>query len=361
MNIQELKRKALAREDLRADEGVYLYTHCSLSELSFIANEIRKTIRPDNTVTWIIDRNVNITNMCISRCAFCNFHTLINKEGGYITTLDEYSKKIKELEALGGNQLLIQGGMHPKLGLDFYCDLFSQLKKRHPHIKLHALGPPEVAYIAKREQMSYSEILQKLIQSGMDSLPGAGAEILSNEIRKQISPGKCSADEWLAVMREAHKLHITTSATMMYGHIESIEDRITHLILLRNLQAEKPADSEGFTAFIPWPFYSKDTELEQKTQKQYPINHLEYIRMIAISRIMLTNINHIQASWLTVGLPTAQLCLHSGAHDMGSIMIEENVVSQAGAQYLIQKEQLPQAIQEAGFIPKLRNQKYEIL
>ena len=273
MNIQSLITKAIQRKDLSLDEGVFLYTHASLSELSFIANEIRKTIRPTNIVTWIIDRNVNITNVCISRCAFCNFHTLINKEGGYITSIDEYSEKIKELEAYGGNQLLIQGGMHPQLGIDFYVDLFKQLKSRHPHIKLHALGPPEIVYIAKRAHMSYKDVLLTLQNAGMDSLPGAGAEILQNHIRKKISPGKCNADEWLEVMREAHKLNITTSATMMYGHIETIEDRIQHLIKLRDLQHEKPNNSEGFTAFIPWPFYSKIPNLQKHTIKifQYSI------------------------------------------------------------------------------------------
>lgn len=361
MNMQTITTKALQREDLTLEEGMFLYTHASLSELMFIANEIRKTIRPNNIVTWIIDRNVNITNVCVSRCTFCNFHTLIHKEDGYITQIEEYAQKIKELEAYGGNQLLIQGGMHPKLGIDFYVDLFTQLKTLFPHIKLHALGPPEVAYIAQRAHMSYADTLRTLQKAGLDSLPGAGAEILQNHIRKEISPGKCSADEWLAVMREAHKLNITTSATMMYGHVETIEDRLQHLIALRNLQSEKPHYSEGFTAFIPWPFYSKNTELAKKHKKSFSIQHAEYVRMIAISRIMLTNISHIQASWLTVGIPTAQVCLYAGAHDLGSIMIEENVVSQAGATYSVKKNQLAQAIRKAGFIPKQRNQKYEII
>lgn len=361
MNIQNLVEKALRREDLSIEEGVYLYTHAPLSLLMYTANEIRKTYRPNNVVTWIIDRNVNITNVCISRCTFCNFHTLINKEGGYITTLDEYTQKIQELEAFGGNQLLIQGGMHPKLGLDFYTNLFSKLKHRHPNIKLHALGPPEIAYIAQREHMSYSEVLTTLIQSGMDSLPGAGAEILHDDIRKQLSPGKCNTQAWLDVMHEAHKQNITTSATMMYGHIETIEQRIQHLTTIRDLQHKKPEYSKGFTAFIPWPFYSKNTVLAQQTGKGYPIQHIEYIRMIAISRIMLTNIDNIQASWLTVGIPTAQICLHAGAHDLGSIMIEENVVSQAGAVFTAKKEELQQAIKQAGFIPQLRNQQYEII
>lgn len=361
MNVQKLLEKALRREDLSIEEGNFLYTQASLSALMYTANEIRKTYRPDNVVTWIIDRNVNITNVCISRCTFCNFHKLINQEGTYITQLDEYSEKIRELEACGGNQLLIQGGMHPQLGIDFYAQLFTSLKQRHPLIKLHALGPPEIAYIAQREHMAYADVLRTLLNAGMDSLPGAGAEILQDHIRAKVSPGKCNTQTWLDVMHEAHKIGIVTSATMMYGHIETIADRMAHLVLIRDLQYKKPSHSKGFTAFIPWPFYSKNTKLAQQTGKSYPIQHLEYIRMIAISRIMLTNIDNIQASWLTVGIPTAQICLHAGAHDMGSIMIEENVVSQAGAAFTAKKEELQEAIQQAGFIPKLRNQGYEIV
>lgn len=361
MNIQNLLQKAIAREDLDAEEGEFLFTHAPLSALMHIANDIRKLYRPTNIVTWIIDRNVNITNVCVSRCSFCNFHTLLNNEGAYITSIDEYSQKIRELESFGGNQLLIQGGMHPKLGLDFYTHLFTELKQRHPNIKLHALGPPEIAYIAKREHMSLRDVLLTLLKAGMDSLPGAGAEILQDHIRKEISPGKCDSQTWLNVMHEAHNIGIVTSATMMYGHIETIRDRMNHLVRLRELQYAKPLHSKGFTAFIPWPFYSKNTALAQQTGKDFRIQHTEYIRMIAISRIMLTNIDNIQASWLTVGIPTAQICLHAGAHDLGSIMIEENVVSQAGATFTTKKEELQQAIIQTGFVPKLRNQGYEFI
>jgi cyclic dehypoxanthinyl futalosine synthase len=361
MNIQKILEKALYRQELTAQEGEFLYKHAPLSLLMYVANTIRKTYRPTGIVTWIIDRNVNITNVCVSRCTFCNFHKLIHHDGTYITELEEYSQKIKELEAYGGNQLLIQGGMHPQLGIDFYVQLFSDLKQRHPNIKLHALGPPEIAYIAQKEHMTHKEVLEKLIESGMDSLPGAGAEILQDHIRKQLSPGKCNTQTWLDVMHQAHILGIVTSATMMYGHIETIADRMQHLVLLRELQNSKPIHSKGFTAFIPWPFYSKNTVLARQTRKEYAIQHLEYIRMIAISRIMLTNIDNIQASWLTVGIPTAQICLHAGAHDLGSIMIEENVVSQAGAMFTAKKEELQQAIIQAGFTPKLRNQGYDII
>ncbi|MDR0941265.1 MAG: CofH family radical SAM protein, partial [Bacteroidales bacterium] len=255
----------------------------------------------------------------------------------------------------------IQGGMNPRLKLDFYVNLFSELKRRHPNIKLHALGPPEIAYIAQREHASPMEVLKTLHAAGLDSLPGAGAEILVDRVRSIISPGKCSAQTWLSIMHDAHQLGLTTSATMMYGHIETIEERMQHLIAVRELQNRRPPHSKGFTAFIPWVFYSKGTQLAAEFPRNYTVQSAEYVRMIAISRIMLPNIEHIQASWLTVGLPTAQLCLHGGAHDLGSIMIEENVVSQAGARYSTQKEELQKAIVQAGFIPRLRNQAYEII
>jgi len=359
LNVHHLLAKALDGSNLSVEEGAFLFRNASLPELQIVADTIRHKFRPENIVTWIIDRNVNITNACISGCKFCNFHKRLNEDGIYITTFEEYDQKIAELEMLGGSQLLIQGGMHPKLGLDFYKNLFSELKRRHPNIKLHALGPPEIAYIAKRENMSHREVLEALHASGLDSLPGAGAEILCDRVRKYLSPGKCDAQTWLDVMREAHKMHLTTSATMMYGHIETIEERMEHLVKIRQLQNEKPSDSDGFTAFIPWPFYSKGTALEKLTQQEFKIRKDEYIRMIAISRIMLPNISHIQASWLTVGLPTAQICLHGGADDLGSIMIEENVVSQAGAMYSVKKNELPEAIKEAGFTPQLRNQHYD--
>ena len=353
--------KALNLQELSIAEGAFLFRTAPLAELQLVADEIRKKFRPNNVVTWIIDRNVNITNACISGCKFCNFHKRLNEDGIYITSFEEYDQKIAELELYGGNQLLIQGGMHPKLGLDFYKNLFSELKRRHPNIKLHALGPPEIAYIAKRESLTAREVLEALHQSGLDSLPGAGAEILCDRVRKYLSPGKCDSETWLDVMREAHKMKLTTSATMMYGHIETIEERMEHLVKIRQLQNEKPSDSDGFTAFIPWPFCSKGTALEKLTQQEFTIRKEEYIRMIAISRIMLPNIPHIQASWLTVGLPTAQICLHGGADDLGSIMIEENVVSQAGASYSVQKNELPNAIKEAGFTPQLRNQHYDFV
>lgn len=307
-----------------------LYEQAPTSELMVLAWQIRQKFHPGNTVTWMIDRNINITNICISGCKFCNFHRKLNGEGTYTTTFEEYRSKITAMLELGGNQLLIQGGMHPSYGLAFYTDLFSSLKKEFPEVRLHALGPPEIVHIARKERMGYREVLVKLIEAGLDSLPGAGAEILCDRVRKEISPGKARTSEWLEVMAEAHILGMVTSATMMFGHIETSMERIEHLIYLRDLQSKKPLDAPGFLAFIPWPFMSQGTELG-KNGSIAPVLPLEYVRTIAMSRIILNNIRNIQASWLTVGKETAQVCLHAGANDLGSIMIEENVVSAAGA------------------------------
>jgi cyclic dehypoxanthinyl futalosine synthase len=270
-----------------------------------------------------------------------------------------YRKKIEETIKYGGDQLLLQGGHHPGLGLEFYTKLFSGIKSEFPHIKLHTLGPPEVAHICKLEKMSHHDVLKALKESGMDSLPGAGAEILVDRVRRLISKGKCGADEWLAIMHEAHKLNITTSATMMFGHVETIRERFEHLVKIREVQAKKPAGAKGFLAFIPWTFQDVDTLLTRIRGVQNLTTPEEYIRMIAISRIMLPNVLNIQASWLTVGKQTAQICLHAGANDFGSIMIEENVVSAAGAPHRFTYKTIQDAISEAGFEPQLRNQQYE--
>ena len=265
------------------------------------------------------------------------------------------------MKCIGGDQLLLQGGLHPKLGIDWYVDLFKNMKQMFPKLRLHALGPPEIVHIAKMESLSYTEILKRLIEAGLNSLPGAGAEILSDRVRKILSPIKCSVQEWLDVMRAAHKLGLTTSATMMFGHIETLDERMMHLVLLREVQAEKPAGFKGFISFIPWPFQDKGTVLAKKSGIRNKVTSEEYIRMIAISRIMLPNIPNIQASWLTVGKETAQLCLHAGANDFGSIMIEENVVSVAGATYKFDVKGIQEAICEAGFRPSRRNQEFELV
>lgn len=360
LNLDPLYIRALNRDPLSQEEGAALYMNAPTPELILIANQLRQILHPEKIVTWMIDRNINITNICISGCKFCNFHRKLNAEETYTTTPDEYKAKIESMIRLGGNQILLQGGMHPQYGLKFYTDLFSYLKKEYPNVKLHALGPPEIVHIARKERMTYREVLERLIAAGLDSLPGAGAEILCDRIRKELSPGKALAEDWLGVMKEAHILGMVTSATMMFGHIETLHERIEHLILLRDLQAEKPEFSPGFKAFIPWPFMSEGTQLEKEVEIS-PVLPIEYVRTIAISRILLNNIENIQASWLTVGKETAQLCLHAGANDLGSIMIEENVVSAAGASFKMDASEIQKTITDAGFTPRLRNQAYELI
>ncbi len=359
MQLADLYQKALKFEFLSIEEGMFLFEHAPLTELMYVADEMRKIQVPYNKVTWQIDRNVNTTNVCIANCKFCNFYRIPGHADAYITDMDTYRKKITETLKYGGDQLLLQGGHHPELGLDFYTNTFRAIKQEFPTIKLHALGPPEVAHISKLEKMSHHDTLKALQEAGLDSLPGAGAEILVDRVRRLISKGKCGADEWLAVMHEAHKLNITTSATMMFGHVETLEERFIHLVRIREVQSRKPENAKGFLAFIPWTFQDVDTLLARIRGVHNLTTPDEYIRMIAISRIMLPNIKNIQASWLTVGKQTAQICLHAGANDFGSIMIEENVVSAAGAPHRFTYKTMQEAIREAGFEPQLRGQQYE--
>lgn len=358
MKLDQLLYKASLLKPLTVEEGMQIYEKVPTVELMAVANECRQKQVPGNKVGWIIDRNVNITNVCVSGCKFCNFHCKINSEQQYITSIDQYCEKIDELFAAGGRQVLLQGGMHPRLGVEFYVDLFSELKHRYPNLRLHALGPPEVAFLAKKARKSFREVLEMLVDAGLDSLPGAGAEILSDRVRKLISPGKCSVKDWLDVMREAHKMNLVTSATMMFGHIETKEERVQHLVYLRNVQDEKPEGAYGFVTFVPWPFMDAGTVLQgEGVRNKTTVN--DYLRLVAMSRLMLNNVKNIQASWLTVGASVGQMCLHGGANDFGSIMMEENVVSAAGADYKMDVGGIQQAIRDAGFEPQYRNQAYE--
>ncbi len=359
MNLSELYKKAGDFEFLSVEEGMYLFENAPLADLMYVANEMRKVQVPHGKVTWIIDRNMNTTNVCIANCKFCNFYRIPGHPESYITDIETYKEKIEETFRYGGEQLLLQGGHHPELGLDYYCDLFRQLKEIYPNLKLHALGPPEVAHICKVSNVSHREALEALKEAGMDSMPGPGAEILNDRVRRLISKGKCGAQEWLDIMKVAHQVGLTTSATMMFGHVETIEERFDHLVKIREVQAQKPDDAKGFIAFIPWTFQDVDTLLKRIRGTKNLTTAEEYIRMIAMSRIMLPNVKNIQASWLTVGKEVAQLCLHAGANDFGSIMIEENVVSAAGAPHRFTYKGIQDAINEAGFPAQLRNQQYE--
>ncbi len=361
MDISDIINRALRREPITYEEACYIYDNAPLHELAAAADELRRSVVPNaQVVTWQIDRNVNITNVCMSGCKFCNFHCKPHQtEKHFITTTEEYCAKIERMLELGGDQLLLQGGMHPKLGIEFYEELFLTLKSLYPAVKLHALGAPEVSHIARVSSLSTMDTLLRLRDAGLDSLPGAGAEILVDRVRRLVSPAKPSVEEWCRVMREAHSINLPTSATMMYGHVETPHERIEHLIRVRDIQNDCPTGNWGFIAFIAWIFHSKGTQLE----KQGVVSHLsalEYIRLIAISRLVLNNIDNIQASWLTVGKSIAQVALHSGANDFGSIMIEVNVVSSAGASHKFDAVGIQAAIREAGFEPRLRNQLYEM-
>jgi cyclic dehypoxanthinyl futalosine synthase len=359
MNVRDLLQRAGKFEWLSQDEGLFLFKNAATAELMYTANELRKVQVPHGKVTWQIDRNVNTTNVCIANCKFCNFFRRPGHPDSYITDIETYKQKIEETFRYGGDQLLLQGGHHPDLGLKFYADLFRELKSLYPNLKLHSLGPPEIAHIAKLEGMTHTQVLSALMDAGLDSLPGAGAEILNDRVRRLISKGKCGGQEWLDVMRAAHQLNLSSSATMMFGHVETLEERFEHLVWIRQVQSEKPANSVGFIAFIPWPFQDDGTLLKKIRGITNNVSGDEYIRMIALSRIMLPNIKNIQASWLTIGKQVAQICLHAGANDFGSIMIEENVVSAAGAPHRFTSKTIQESIREAGFEPKLRNQQYE--
>ncbi|GAB4402988.1 MAG: cyclic dehypoxanthinyl futalosine synthase [Bacteroidia bacterium] len=364
MNTQDLLNKALDFGFLSQAEGVFLYHHAGTDELMYVADAMRKIAKRDTPgiVTWQIDRNVNTTNVCVANCKFCNFFvppTDKYKDRAYITDDETYRRKAEETFALGGDQFLLQGGHHPQLGIEFYEDTFRKLKTWFPALRLHALGPPEIVHISQLSGLTYEQTLSRLMAAGMDSMPGAGAEILNDRVRRIISNGKCLGQEWLDVMRAAHRLGLTTSATMMFGHIETIEERFEHLVWIREVQRQKPQGANGFKAFIPWPYQDDGTLLNRVKGVRNTVTANEYVRMIALSRIMLPNIDNIQASWLTVGPQVAQVCLHGGANDLGSIMIEENVVSAAGAPYRLDSGEIQRVIAEAGFVPRLRNQLYE--
>jgi cyclic dehypoxanthinyl futalosine synthase len=359
MGVTELLYSKIDRgKRITSREALDLWEEAPLATLMYLADGVRRRMHPGNGVGWMIDRNVNITNICFSQCRFCNFCRTSNNDDAYVTTDEEYDLKIGGLKALGGDQLLLQGGMNPSLGLDFYTGLFRRLKARWPGIRLHALGPPEVAWLARAERMSYRDVLTALRDAGLDSLPGAGAEILSDRVRRIVSPAKATTAEWLGVMREAHRLNMPTSATMMFGHAETVEERIEHLELLRKLQDVKPEGHDGFVTFIPWPFMDRGTKLADKDGIRSRVTATEYLRLVAVSRLMLDNIPNLQSSILTVGKETAMISLHGGANDLGSVMIEENVVSSAGDPFRVNPDTMQQIIREAGFIPVRRDQRY---
>jgi cyclic dehypoxanthinyl futalosine synthase len=353
MSIEQIAAKVSAGGRVDAAEALALYRDAPTSLLGRLADQVRARKHPDRVVTYIIDRNVNYTNVCVAKCAFCAFYRPVGSPDGYVLGFDELFRKIDETIAVGGGQLLLQGGHNPDLPLEWYEDLFRAIKERYPSFKLHALSPPEVIHLSRLSRLTPGEVLDRLIAAGMDSVPGGGAEILVDRVRKLLHCyGKATADEWLGVMRLAHQRGLRTTATMMYGTVETDEERLEHLLRLRELQDE----TGGFTAFIAWSYQPDHTELAGREA-----TGIEYLRTLALSRIVLDNFPSLQASWVTQGGKVGQLSLAYGANDMGSVMIEENVVRAAGAAYCMDELEIVRNIEDAGFTAKRRNMHYEIL
>ena len=351
--IEELAKKVTAGARVNAAEALELYRHAPTHLLGRLADTIRARKHPDRIVTYIIDRNVNYTNVCVARCNFCAFYRPVGSADGYVLGFDEIFAKIDETIAVGGHQLLLQGGHNPDLPIAWYEDLFRAVKAKYPDFKLHALSPPEVLHISRINQLPVPAVIARLIAAGLDSIPGGGAEILVDRVRKLLNCyGKASAGEWLDVMRHAHVAGLRTTATMMYGTVETVEERIEHMMRLRDLQDE----TGGFTAFITWSYQPEHTE-----RGGAEATGIDYLRTLALARIVLDNFDNLQASWVTQGGKVGQLSLAYGANDMGSVMIEENVVRAAGAAYCMDEVEIVVNIEDAGFVPKRRNMHYDIL
>jgi cyclic dehypoxanthinyl futalosine synthase len=353
MNLAEIERRIEDGGRVSADEAAVLYHTAPTYWLARVADRIRARKHPGGIVTYIIDRNVNYTNVCVARCNFCAFYRPVGHAEGYVLGFDEIFRKIDETIAVGGVQLLLQGGHNPDLPLQWYEDLFRAVKERYPDFKLHALSPPEVVHLSRTSRLPIGDVLQRLIAAGLDSVPGGGAEILVDRVRKLLNCyGKASADEWLDVMRHAHWAGLRTTATMMYGTVETMEERIEHMLRLRELQDE----TGGFTAFITWSYQPEHTERGGREA-----TGIEYLRTLALARIVLDNFDNLQASWVTQGGKVGQLSLAFGANDMGSVMIEENVVRAAGASYCMDEVEIVRNVEDAGFVAKRRNMHYDLL
>jgi cyclic dehypoxanthinyl futalosine synthase len=364
MTIDSLADKVRGGGRLDPAEALELYLHAPTPLLGRLADEVRRRKHPGGVVTYIIDRNVNYTNVCIARCNFCAFYRPVGSSEGYVLGFEEIFRKIDETIALGGGQLLLQGGHNPDLPLEWYEDLFRAVKARYPGFRLHALSPPEVIHLSRLSRQPVPKVIERLIAAGLDSIPGGGAEILVDRVRKLLNCySKATADEWLDVMRHAHRAGLRTTATMMYGTVETLEERLEHLFRLRDLQDESLGTigagangvRSGFTAFITWSYQPDHTELGGSEA-----TGVEYLRTLAIARLVLDNFDNLQASWVTQGGKVGQLSLAFGANDMGSVMIEENVVRAAGASYCMDEIEIVRNIENAGFVPKRRNMHYEL-
>lgn len=350
--LDNIEDKVLQGERLSFSDGVRLFRQATPLQLSAWADSVRRRLHPDDRVTYVIGRNINYTNVCWVQCKFCNFYRLPGAEGGYVLPQEGIFAKIRELMALGGTEILIQGGLNPALRIEYFEESFRAIKANFP-VHIHGLSPAEIIYLAKISGLDERTCLIRLKAAGLDSIPGAGAEMLVDEVRDQIAPYKDSAAAWLKLMRTAHQLGIPSTVTMMYGSVETVEQRVEHLVKVRALQDE----TGGFRAFIPWSFQPAGTHLPDVKRA----SGLDYLRTVAVSRLMLDNIPNIQASWLTQGPKIGQLSLQYGVNDMGSTVIEENVVTAEGAVFMVPLPEIERLIRDAGFTPARRNTRYEIL
>lgn len=376
---KRVKKRRVSSPRITKREGLQLLKNADLLGLGMMADNLRKKLHPEGNVTFIIDRNINYTNVCINKCTFCAFYREKGAPDAYILTRRKLFNKIRETVNCGGTQILIQGGLHPDLGIDYYVDLLRTIKKRFD-IHVHGFSPPEIFYMADKAGITLKETIISLMDAGLDSIPGGGAEILSDRVRERISPKKIGAKQWLKVMEEAHKLGMKTTATMMFGSVEEPEDIIEHLDAVRRLQDR----TGGFTAFIPWSFQPGNTELKVKSlayrqagsklkvkkrdssrvtrhPSLLPATGIEYLRVLALSRVYLDNVPSIQASWVTQGLKMAQVSLRFGANDFGSTMLEENVVASTGVKYRVSIDDILRAIRGAGFVSAQRDMHYNII
>jgi cyclic dehypoxanthinyl futalosine synthase len=352
--IDDIAERVYGGERLSPDDGLRLFRHPSLPELAALADHIRRRLHPHDVVTYILGRNINYTNVCWVRCKFCAFYRVPGDAEGYTLAREEVFRKVQEMVDAGGIEILLQGGLNPRLRIEWYEELFRAIKERFgaDGVILHALSPAEIIYIAKISRLSLDECIARLRAAGLDSIPGGGAEILTDRVREHISPYKDTADEWIECMRVAHRLGVPTSATMMYGSVDTVEDRIEHLMRVRDLQDE----TGGFTAFIPWSFQPDGTELGGSRASAF-----DYLRTVAVSRLMLDNVRNLQASWVTQGPKIAQVALDYGLNDFGSTMMEENVVSSAGCAFTMPIEEIERLIRAAGRRPMRRTTQYRWL
>lgn len=349
-----IRDMVLAGRRISDEDFLSLEHSADLYQLGFLADAIRRRLHPEGQVTYVVDRNINYTDICISACKFCAFFKAPEEQGGYLLSFDQLEQKIRETQAVGGTQILLQGGLHPEKPLEYYEEMLRFMKTTGIHI--HGFSPPEICHFATLSGLSIRAVLQRLIAAGLDSIPGGGAEILSDRVRQATAPRKCSADQWITVMEEAHHQGLRTTATMMFGHIETVPERLEHLRRLRELQDR----TGGFTAFIPWPFQPDNTALAQQVSIEKTTG-MGYLRMLALSRIYLDNFANIQASWVTQGPKIAQLSLFFGANDFGSTMLEENVVAAAGVSFRLSESEIRRLVSDAGFEPRQRLMDYTLL